>query len=120
MSNEIRPKTIFLDIDGVIFEHCGDITNLRDYNGKLLPGVKQKINEWDLKGYRIILTTGRKESERDFTISQLATAGIPYDMLIMGIGGGVRVLINDKKLNGLETAMSINLDRNDGLCSVNI
>jgi hypothetical protein len=39
----------------------------------------------------------------------------------MGITGGVRVVINDRKLNSLEdTAMAICVDRNEGLKNVNI
>ena len=45
----------------------------------------------------IILTTGRKEGMRRITEQQLENAGIVYDRLIMGIGGGIRVLINDLK-----------------------
>ena len=45
----------------------------------------------------IILTTGRKEGMRRITEQQLESAGIVYDKLIMGIGGGARVLINDLK-----------------------
>ena len=38
-------------------------------------------------------------------------AGINYDQLVMGFGGAVRYLINDRKPNGDTTAYSINLDR---------
>ena len=92
-----RPKTIFCDIDGTLIEHFPPGSNFHEFSPKVLPGVTEKILEWDKKGYRIILTTGRKESMRKFTEKQLEQVGIFYDMLIMGIGGGVRVLINDYK-----------------------
>ena len=38
-----------------------------------------------------------------------------YDQLIMGIGGGTRVLINDNKPNGDIAALFINLERNKGI-----
>ena len=67
-------------------------------------------------GYTIILTTGRKEGLRDVTKKQLLELGIIYDQLIMGIGGGIRVLINDKKINTeSQTAIAINLERNEGI-----
>jgi len=38
---DIRLKTIFSDIDGVIFEHSGDITQQHLIKPKLLPGIKE-------------------------------------------------------------------------------
>jgi hypothetical protein len=38
----------------------------------------------------------------------------------MGVGGGPRYLINDKKPDGTLTAYAINLDRNTGLGEVEI
>lgn len=110
-----RPKTIFSDIDGVIFKHEGDISNQHLITPTVLPGVLKNFQEWDRRGYRIILTTGRRESTRPYTEKQLAMAGIFYDQLIMGITGGVRILINDRKPGSEEdTAVAINLVRNEG------
>jgi hypothetical protein len=38
----------------------------------------------------------------------------------MGFGSGDRILINDKKTDGRETAFSINLERNGGIKDVKI
>ena len=47
--------------------------------------------------------------------------GIFYDKLIMGVGGGDRVLINDRKpASSRDTAYSINLNRNEGVKNVEI
>ena len=116
-----RPKTIFCDIDGTLLEHFPPGSNFYEFDSKALPGVIDKLIEWDKKGYKVILTTGRKESMRKFTERQLEQAGIFYDMLIMGIGGGVRVLINDYKPNSTEeTAIAIVVDRDKGLKSIEI
>lgn len=110
-----RPKTIFCDIDGVLLKHHGDITKQHLVGPVLLPGALDKIREWDLEGCKIILVTGRRESVRKQTEDQLSSVGILYDILIMGITGGERVLINDKKANSEQnTATSINLERNKG------
>ena len=93
----IRPKTIFIDIDGTIFEHGGERTLCTQGERPILPGVKDKFNEWDAKGYNIILVSGRRESDRKVTEEQLAHYGLFYDQLILGISGGIRVLINDTK-----------------------
>ena len=118
----MRPKTIFCDIDGTLVEHVSpDIACKPDHKMILLDGTIEKFLEWDRKGYNIILTTGRKESLRKETTRQLSEAGIIYDQLVMGIGGGYRVLINDRKPDRLgDTAMAINLTRNKGIGGVNI
>ena len=116
-----RPLTIFCDIDGTLVEHnSAEISCNPDLELKVLPNVIEKLKEWEFKGYRIILTTGRKESFRKATVKQLRRAGIFYDQLIMGIGGGYRVLINDKKPNGSVTSFSFCPDRNYGIGDIDI
>lgn len=116
-----RPITIFCDIDGTLVEHGSpNLTCTPQYTLKILPGTHDKLVEWDKLGYYIILTTGRKESLRDVTEKQLAEAGIFYDQLIMGLGGGKRVLINDCKEDGTDTAIAINLNRNLGIKNITI
>ena len=97
-----RPKTIFCDIDGTLWEHVGGIVpdQATVKEQKLLPNTRDAIDKWDRLGYRIILTTGRKESLRLKTEAELLRLGIVYDKLIMGLGGGVRILINDRKPHG--------------------
>jgi len=115
-----RPKTIFIDIDGTLLFHFG-YGILQTKNTQILPGVIDKFNEWDSKGYNIILTTGRRESERRFTEEQLQDVGIVYDQLIMGLGGGQRIVINDTKSNSDDvTALAICVIRNTGIINVEI
>ncbi len=118
----MAPKTIFLDIDGCILEHLGSLSNIVLHNERqtILEGVRDKLDEWERAGCTIILTTGRKESMRDLTIKQLNKRGIFFDQLVMGLGGKPRVLINDKKKDGSIMATVWNLDRNQGLKSVQI
>jgi len=118
-----RPKTLFIDIDGTLFHHSGDRTNMCSSNVMplILPGVKEKFNDWDRKGYCIILTTGRKEGDREVTKKQLAYHGIPYDQLVMGITGGERVLINDTKPDStVATARALVVTRNEGIVNLDI
>lgn len=116
-----RPKTIILDIDGTLVEHAipTDAQTFR-HTMKLLYGTIEKLLEWDKKGYNIILLTGRRESLRRQTERQLDEVGIIYDQLIMGVGGGARVLINDKKVDGTLTALCFNPDRNEGISEISI
>ena len=118
---EIRPKTIFCDIDGTLIEHAVPWeSSLPSFKMKILPGTLEKLADWDRKGYNIILTTGRRESLRKVTEQQLSEVGIFYDQLIMGIGGGMRILINDLKPNSDITAEAINLNRNQGIQQIEI
>ena len=113
--------TIFCDLDGTLVKH-NEPAEIQspDLVLEVLPGVLEKFREWDGKGYRIIITTGRKESARESTIKQLQRAGITYDQLIMGFGGGDSILINDRKPNSdRDTAYAINLERNKGLLDEN-
>lgn len=117
-----RPATIFCDIDGTLVKH-NIPTEIQkpDYKLELLDGTLEKLVEWDKLGYRIILTTGRKESLRRVTELQLEEAGIIYDMLIMGIGGGKRYIINDKKTYSEEPyAIAINIKRNQGIKDIKL
>jgi len=116
-----RQKTIILDIDGTLVEHCGDISKQITKTPNLLKGTIEKLIEWDKEGCNLILLTGRRESAREETKRQLFELGIFYDQLIMGVGGGPRILINDKKLNSEKnTAFAINLTRNSGIESVSL
>lgn len=117
----MRPKCIFLDIDGTIILHHGSTSRQVMDSVIVLNKTVDKLSEWDRKGYYIILTTGRKESLRKKTEKQLSREGIFYDQLIMGIGGGTRVLINDLKPDSeFPTAVAINLQRNKGIGDVEV
>ena len=117
-----RPSTIFCDIDGTLIEHAHpNEASKPGFKTQLLPGTIEKLLEWERSGYRIILTTGRKESMRSQTIKQLEEVGIMYDHLIMGFGSGPRYLINDRRPeNGQDTAFAINVDRNEGISNIKI
>lgn len=122
MIQKNRSKTIFCDLDGTLVEHNDPVSVQNpDLELKVLPGTHDKLKEWDSKGYYIIITTGRKKSARNATIKQLSRAGICYDDLIMGFGGAIRYIINDKKQNSnADTAYAINLERNKGIKNVEL
>lgn len=114
-----RAKTIFLDIDGTLIHHTGILSEQLNDDIKLIDGTIEKLLEWDKKGYNIILTTGRRESMRNETERQLKKLKIFYDKLIMGIGGGERIIINDKKLHDdNNTCRAINIERNSGIKNI--
>lgn len=116
-----KQKTIFCDIDGTLVEHFNP-HELSKSSTKLiiLDGTIEKLIEWEKNGYKIILTTGRKKSLKKVTKKQLKKLGIFYDDLIMGIGSGERILINDKKLDGTVTVRCFSPDRNEGIKNIDI
>lgn len=110
-----KPKTIFCDIDGTILKHSHKFSDITSHEPELLDGVLAKFNEWDSKGYKIILTTARKESARTMTQMHLDALGICWDHLIMGVTSGQRILINDKlRDEDKDRALAINLITDSG------
>ncbi len=116
------PKTVFCDIDGTLLKHHGDIFANSDGAGaEVLPGVYDALKEWERRNYRIVLITGRKESQRKTTEEVLHSLHIPYDVLLMGLPNGDRVLINDRKPEGVRaTAYAVSPARNAGLVNQDI
>jgi mannose-6-phosphate isomerase-like protein (cupin superfamily) len=107
--------TYFLDIDGVLIKHKGDLTTqLQDLKPELLDNVLFFLNALDRSGSKIVLTTGRKESMRSVTEEQLSNLGIFYDQLVMGCNRGARIVVNDlKPQSELKTAFGFNIKRNN-------
>ncbi len=116
----MQNPTIFLDIDGTLLKHRQSLKGILCSQVTKLDGTDEKLKEWESEGCKIILTTGRPESMRNFTEKELTSLGIYWDQLIMGIGGGPRYIVNDRKSNGTDTAFAINLDRNNGIGEISV
>ena len=101
--------TWIIDIDGTIAE-----VNQYPYdNDKLLPGVKEmwdKIPVHDM----IILMTAREEAVKDKTLAFIDSHGLRYNKAIFGVHHGERIVVNDNKPGGLQTAIAWNVKRNNG------
>ena len=109
-------KTIFLDIDGCLVKHSGSTLQQIESMPELLPGVREKLLEWEHAGAVLILITGRRESLRCVTEEMLLYLGIAYNMLIMNLPRGPRVVINDMKPTTTSpTALAWSPKRNQGL-----
>lgn len=107
-----KPKTIICDLDGTLFRYHENFADvLFQETLEVKTGAAEKLVKAHCLGYYIVLFTGRPESSRALTKRQLENAGIPYDQLIMGIGTGERVLINDRSDSGSNKAWAINVDR---------
>jgi len=98
-------KTLFVDFDGTTFEHATE---------NILPGTKEKFDEWHEKGYTIIITTARPSSAKEQTIKALDDNELYYDAVIFDLPNGDRVVLNDLK-EGRERAFAYNVERNGGI-----
>jgi len=117
-------KCIICDIDGTLVEqHENYIDRVaKGIPAEILPGTLDKLKEWEKKGYRLILITARKESSRRITEESLTRLGIFYDQLVMGVGTGPRVIINDLKpdMSDMTMAVAVNIKRNEGIGNLDI
>jgi uncharacterized HAD superfamily protein len=113
-------KTVFIDIDGTIFKHYGNLNMMVLQEPELIRGTVEKFLEWRKKEYYIVLTTARLEGMRQITQKQLTDAGLFYDQMIMGLPPGARILINDEKPDGTNTATSFCIKRDSGIRDINI
>jgi hypothetical protein len=105
--------TWLIDVDGTMVKHNGH----KEGVDHLLPGVKEfweKIPPQDT----IILLSARKKTEQRATLQYFDEMGLRYDRAIFDLPTGERILINDRKLKGLETAVAINIARDQGLISL--
>ena len=120
--SKLPPPTIILDIDGCIFKHHGTLDEIKEKPAKLLPGSKEKIDEWLSNKHKVILFTGRSYDMTKLTMEQLREHNIKYTCLIMDVGHGVRYLTNDDKpyADLYETAHGITIPRDGGLKQVDI
>jgi len=119
MKKEQGYKTIFSDIDGTLIEQV----RFEDLDGSkvnVLPGVKEKMNEWYEAGHYIVLTTARPENLRIITQEQMATAGFRYHQLVMGIGREERILINNNSAGDPQRnrAMAVPVARDGGFANL--
>ena len=107
------PKTWVLDLDGTIMKH----------NGYKLDGYDTLLPEADdfLSNIRpedmVIIVTSRKEQYAKMTEAFLSEHHIRYDYIIYNAPYGERILVNDRKLSGMTTAIAINTER-DQACRV--
>ena len=115
-------KTLFVDIDGTLVYNSGEYFKPTWGDTEPLKNNVKYLQELYNKGRtKIILTTARKYSSKEKTIAQLKKYNIPYDKIIFDLYHTKRILINDfATTNPFPTAVSINLNRNEGIKNVEI
>ena len=113
-------KTIFLDVDGTLVKHKGNLHDMVTQEPIVINGTLEKLHEWRKKGYHIVITTARPKSNKELLIKQLNQAGIVFDDILVGLPSGRRVVINDAKPTMFHTAAGITLERDKGIKDIKI
>lgn len=116
----IKQKTYFLDLDGCIFKFIPIEEMMASEALETLPGAHEKTKQWYREGHIIVLVTARPYSMDEITRKQLQNAKIFYNLLIMGVGNGERILINDFEEGTTEfKAQAYNIRRNiEGIINI--
>ena len=108
---ELSPlgHTWILDLDGTLVKHNGYLVDGHD---TLLKGAKQLLGTIPKEDLIIFLTSRTQDTAQD-TEKFLMNLGIRYDQIIYNAPYGERILLNDRKLSGLETAKAVNVNRDE-------
>ncbi len=103
--------TWILDVDGTLVKHNG--YKIDGYD-TLLEGVKEFFETLP-KEDKVILLTARKGQYLEDLKNFLTQNNLRYDYLLVDMPMGERILVNDKKPSGLNTAYAINKNRDEKL-----
>ena len=107
--------TIFCDIDGTLFSYR-TFSKYKTTDPTPIKNTITQINKSYDDGHHIVLTTARPEYLRIHTMNELNKTNIRYHKLVMAIGRGPRILINDNESSApeIDRAFAINVKRNEG------
>lgn len=100
-------KTWIFDLDGTIVRHNGYKLDGED---TLLDGAKEFLDSIPPTD-KIVILTSRTEEYRESTLRFLNDHSIRFDNILFSMPMGERILVNDKKPKGLETAIAVNTER---------
>ncbi len=107
--------TWILDLDGTLVKHNGYKLDGHDswLDGAL--DFLKGIPDGDL----VLFVTSRPPELAEMTERFLRDHGVRFDRVIHGAPYGERIVINDRKPSGLNTALAVNLARDAG-CGLSI
>lgn len=117
--NPLQGKTYFIDIDGTIVTHLSNseldfiMSKNNNFSEILLPGVKQLWKQFTPSD-KIIITTARAERHRTMTEKIFIDNNLKFDILLMDLPSGPRILINDTPDMLFQKAIALNVQRNVG------
>jgi len=109
-----QPRTWFIDFDGTLVAHS---SHMRDED-HILEGTKDFFMSFVKENDYVVITTARGEDHKGRVEGFLAKNDIRFDLVLCGLPTGPRILVNDSKPCGTQTAYSYNLERDKGILSV--
>ena len=95
MEKVTKHPTYFVDIDGTIVKY----RKFSELSTSILTPIQDVIdfiNKSYDEGCHIVITTARPNNFELFTKQELEKLGVKYHQMIMGIGRGTRIVLNDK------------------------
>ena len=104
-------KTWIIDVDGTIVKHNG--YKIDGYD-TLLDGVREFFDNLNAED-KVVLLTAREGKYLEDLKNFLKDNNIRYDYLLTDMPMGERILVNDRKPSGLDTAFAVNKDRDKKL-----
>lgn len=121
MNKITKHPTFFVDIDGTIIKYRKFQDIEKDKAQPIHEVIDFLNNQFDL-GSQIIITTARPEQYRNYTINELQEISLKYHQLIMNLGRGTRVILNDNDPDSphIDRAVGISLERNQGFKNVDL
>ena len=116
-----KHPTFFVDIDGTIVKYR-KFSELSTATLSPIQDVIDFINKSYDEGCHIVITTARPNNFELFTKQELEKLGVKYHQMIMGIGRGTRIVLNDKDPQAPEIprAWGINFIRDQGFKDIEI
>jgi hypothetical protein len=108
-------KTWILDLDGTLVKHNG----YKEGEDTFLPGALSFLKSIPESDFIIILTS-RKNEISESTKNFLENQKVRYNTIIFEVPVGERILFNDSKPSGLNTAHTVSLERDHGLENIKI
>ena len=106
----MKKSTFFCDIDGTLI-HYREFESYKTSQPEPITQNITLINDAYDNGNCVVLTTARPEYLRHHTIKELNQVEVKYTTLLMGIGRGTRILINDREKPTEDRAVAININR---------
>lgn len=109
--------TLFIDIDGTIFENTGQFTEIEWGDNKPIEKNLLLLKKLRCeKNIKIIFTTSRTLEYKEKTKKQFEKYQVPYDDIIFNLPHCSRYLINDfAPTNVYPSSIAINIPRNGNL-----
>lgn len=111
----MKNHTYFFDIDGTLIKYRA-FADIKTVEPEPIKSSIELLNREYESGNHIVITSARPQDLMEFTKKELNKLGINYHQIVLGIGRGVRFIVNDidPLLPEYKRAVGLNLERDKG------